>query len=117
MRALSDVCGNGIVGFVLAADGQRVVMVCINCGTWYPSAEHDVDRVLLFDSLPQGPDRVLPSIGCSVLFPPARWATGDEVRAFGWGDLIDPQYPDGFPLFDDIELLERVQARLRGEIE
>jgi hypothetical protein len=39
------------------------------------------------------------------------------VRAFGWGDLIDPQYPDGFPLFDDIELLERVQARLRGEIE
>ena len=82
-------CGNGLVAFVLAADGGRVVLFCMNCGTWYPSADHDEQGELLDGTTPEGPEWVLPGSDCSVRFPPARWATAEEVREFGWGSYLD----------------------------
>lgn len=88
-------CGNGLVAFVLAADGRSVVQFCLNCGNWYATTACDADGELLEGTGPQGPDLALPEIGCSVRFPPARWATADEVRAFGWGEYLNPRAPAG----------------------
>ncbi len=92
-RFWCDCCGNGLVAFVLAADGRRVVMFCLNCGTWYPSDAHDRDGALLVATPAEGPDLVLRGVGISVRFPPARWATAEEVRGFGWGDHLDKGPP------------------------
>jgi hypothetical protein len=85
-----SVCGNGLVAFVVAADGQRLVLFCVQCGTWYASIDHHNHQ--LSDSIAaEGPDLHLGGCGCSVKFPPARWATAEEVRDFGWGDYLDPE--------------------------
>jgi hypothetical protein len=84
-------CGNGLVAFVVAADGKRLVLFCLQCGTWYPSVEHNANLELLDSTLAEGPDLQLVGCDCSVKFPPARWATAEEVREFGWGDYLHPE--------------------------
>jgi hypothetical protein len=86
-------CGNGLVAFVLTADGRRLVLFCLNCGTWYPSVNHDAVGELQDCTAPEGSELILPEAGCSIRFPPARWATVEEVRAYGWGDYLDQRYP------------------------
>ena len=89
-------------------------MFCLNCGTWYPTPAHDAAGELLDGTGPKEPDLVLPEVGCSVRFPPARWATDDEVRAFGWGAHLDPRCPAGHPWLPECE--PWWEARVRGEI-
>ena len=103
-----------MVVFVLAANGRRVVLFCLNCGTWYTTIAHDGDGELLESTTPEGPALVLPEIGCSVRFPPARWATPDEVRAFGWGEYLDPRYPAGHPWLPERE--PWWEDRVRGNL-
>ncbi len=93
-------CGNGLLAFVLAGDQRTVVLFCLNCGTWYPSVdeinEHwEIAEGLNYDGhddglviAPSG-DLVIQAIASSVTFPPARWATADEVKAFGWERYLD----------------------------
>jgi hypothetical protein len=106
-------CGNGLVAFVLAADGRRVVMFCLNCGTWYPTPDHDADGDLLDGADAGGEDLVLSGAGCSVRFPPARWATADEVTVFGWGEYLDPSCPAGNPWLPERE--PWWEKRIRGD--
>ena len=106
-------CGNGLVAFVLCADGQRVVMFCLNCGTWYPTDAHSVEGELLLGATAEGPDLALGEAGVSVRFPPARWATAEEVRGFGWGNYLDTE---GLPPDWQPECQEWWPRRLRGEI-
>jgi len=69
---------------------------------------------LMEGTLAKGPDLILPELGCSVRFPPARWATPDEVRAFGWGDYLDPKSPSGNPWLPEEEpwWAERVRGKV-----
>ncbi len=92
-------CGNGLVAFVLASDGSSVVLFCLNCGTWYASVAHDASGELFDTVTPEGTEMALPGSDCSVRFPPARWATVEEVRAAGWGDYLDGRFrpPDWSP--------------------
>lgn len=107
-------CGNGLVAFVLAADGRRVVMFCLNCGAWYPTPAHDANGELLAGVDAEGDDLVLIGVGCSVRFPAARWATADEVKSFGWGEYLDPRDPAGHPWLPERE--PWWETRVRGQI-
>jgi hypothetical protein len=84
-------CGNGLVAFVVAADGKRLVLFCVQCGTWYPSVEHNPSRELLDSTVAEGPDLHHVGCDCSVKFPPARWATAEEVRHYGWAEYLLPE--------------------------
>jgi hypothetical protein len=106
-----SVCGNGLVAFVVAADGKRLVLFCIQCGTWYASIEHE-NYQLSDSTVAEGPDLHLVECDCSVKFPPARWATAEEVRDFGWGDYLDPEPIRWLP--DQLWPAEEWAARLRG---
>jgi hypothetical protein len=47
-----------------------------------------------------------------VKFPPARWATAEEVRAYGWGDYLKPEPIDWSP--EKVWPAAEWEARLRG---
>jgi hypothetical protein len=104
-------CGSGIVAFVVAADGKRLVLFCVQCGTWYASIEHHSHQLLDW-TLAEGPDLQLAGCDCSVKLPPARWATAEEVRAFGWGDYLNPEPICWSP--DQVWSTAEWEARLRG---
>jgi hypothetical protein len=105
-------CSNGLVAFVVAADGKRLVLFCLQCGTWYPSVEHNANLELLDSTVAEGPDLQLIGCDCSVKFPPARWATAEEVRDFGWTDYLDPEPNRWSPAQEWSEA--EWAARLRG---
>jgi len=106
------ICGNGLVAFVVAADGKRLVRFCVQCGTWYPSVDHNADLELLGATVAEGPDLQLVGCDCSVKFPPARWATAEEVRDFGWSDYLNPEPNRWSP--DQVWSEGEWAARLRG---
>ena len=87
-------CGNGIVAFVLAEDGSSVVVFCTNCGAWYTSTDRNQDGELIEFTFVKDPKMFLSGVGCSVQFPPARWATKDEISASKWGTFITSQCMD-----------------------
>ena len=55
------------------------MLFCVQCGTWYASTEHH-NHQLSDSTAAEGPDLRLAGCDCSVKFPPARWATAEEVR-------------------------------------
>jgi hypothetical protein len=104
-------CGSGIVAFVVAAESRHLVLFCIQCGAWYATAEHHNHQLTDLTSA-EGPDLRLAGCDCSVKFPPARWATAEEVRDFGWGDYLAPE-PNPWSPDKAWPEAER-EARLRG---
>lgn len=107
-----SICSYGLVAFVVAAGGKRLVLFCLQCGTWYPSIEHNANLELLDSTVAEGPDLQLVGFDCSVKFPPARWATAEEVRAYGWGDYLHPEPNRWLP--DQTWSEAEWTARLRG---
>ena len=101
-----DRCGSGLMAFVMAGDHKTVVLFCLNCGTWYANIEND--RVRRADGMNlSNPDHpvikepieetasgeiILTELGCCVSFPPARWATEEEIINFGWGRHLSDQH-------------------------
>jgi hypothetical protein len=106
-------CGNGLVAFVIAVDGERLVLFCLQCGTWYPSIDHDANRKLLDWTVAEGPDLQLAGGDCSVKFPQARWATADEIRDFGWAEVMNPEPCCWLP--ETLESTAQWEERLRGD--
>jgi hypothetical protein len=106
-----SVCDNGFVAFVVAADGKRLVLFGVQCGTWYASIEHH-NHQLSDSTAAEGPDLQLVACDCSVKFPPARWATAEEVRDFGWGDYLNREANRWSP--DQVWPEAEWAARLRG---
>jgi hypothetical protein len=107
-----SICGNGLVAFVVAADGQRLVLFCLQCGTWYVSVEHNANCELADSTAAEGPDLHLVGCDCYVKWPPARWATAQEVRAYGWGDYLNPEPNHWAP--DQVWSEAEWSARMRG---
>jgi hypothetical protein len=101
----------GILAFVVTADGRRVVLFCIRCGSWYLSADNDGGWAAGAMNVAVGPELRLEE-SCSVLFPPSRWATAAEVEAFGWGEHLDP-VPNGWRP-EEVWAGEEWESRLRG---
>jgi hypothetical protein len=85
---------------VISGDEKTIVLLCLNCGTWYTQIENNrVNRVNGINlSNPEHPfvkepiaetasgEIILTDLGCCVSFPPARWATAAEIIDFGWGE-------------------------------
>jgi hypothetical protein len=72
-------CQAGELAFVLAADGQTLVLFCCECDACYLDPAEVTAAAAV---IPEPPEfRVA---GVSVRFPEARWATAAEVNARGW---------------------------------
>jgi hypothetical protein len=78
----------GLVAFVYAPERAAIGMVCLNCGIWYLSVKDGKPADLTWPSA-EAPDR-LPELG-RVSFPPARWATREEIESAGWAEAMSPE--------------------------
>ena len=105
-----DRCGNGLMAFVMTSDQKTIVLFCLNCGTRYTKIENDrVDRATGINlNNPDHPvikepieetasgEIVLTELGCSVSFPPARWATEEEIINFGWAKYLSDKHTNNW---------------------
>jgi hypothetical protein len=76
------VCGQGLLGFYLLADGETIILICDDCETAWPSPA----------DAQSGPDHALdehldPGVAGG------RDATRDEIRAKGWEPYVAGEYP------------------------
>lgn len=83
-RSTCPTCKDGRVGFRLNADGETLVLVCDECAYIWTSPQ-TVDETHAIDPLQPDFKRRFP--GLSLV--DSRWATTDEVLAYGWAPYIE----------------------------
>lgn len=76
-------CGEGAVGIRISASGKSVFGMCDECDAVYPDKK--MDNPPLFLEQPYLPN---PVDGTSLAEEPAHWASLEEARHFGWGDVV-----------------------------
>lgn len=72
-------CSEGQLGFRVCADGETLVCVCETCGhVWMHPSRLEPGQAE--DPLDPGFARRHPALSLR----PSRWATEEQVRAYGW---------------------------------
>jgi hypothetical protein len=75
-------CGQGLKRVRVCASGRHFLILCDECEAVWFTLEDERPTYLKQPELP------CPACGASLMQPPSRWATIDEIRHIGWeGDL------------------------------
>lgn len=79
-------CGQGLKGIRACASGRHFLILCDECEAVWFTLEDKQPTYLKQPELP------CPACGASLMRPPARWATMEEIRAVEWEDEVCGEY-------------------------
>lgn len=79
-------CGQGLKGVRVCASGRHLLILCDECEAVWLTPEDEQPTYL------KQPDLPCPACGASLMQPPARWATIEEIRKVKWEDVLRGEY-------------------------
>ena len=80
-----EACGQGAKRLRACASERHFLILCDECDAVWITLEDDKPTYL------KQPDLPCPACDASLVQPPSRWATLDEIRQLGWGDDLESE--------------------------